>query len=166
MAKDHEAYQPMPLEVTGEEFFTWPDRPDALKYTCVKGRFTRNPDVAFEIWCVDRPNQSTYKDTRIAQMHIMVYGVTVWSWSAPMEDDGDPYHRYDDALVADILADIEVIYTHFDMPFAVAWRDLAGQSHSKRFETENALWAFLAKKPEDWKELLHITVCKDDQTSH
>lgn len=166
MAKDHAAHQPMPLEVIGEKYFTWPDRPGELKYACIEGRFTRDPDVTFEIWCVDRPNELTYKDTRIAQIHIMVEGETVWSWDTLMDEDGDPYHMYDETLIADILADLAVIYTHFDMPFAIAWQDLAGQAHTERFVTENALSAFLANKPHDWKELLHITLLEHDQTHY
>ena len=80
-------------------------------------------------------------------------GVTVWAWCADTDGEG----LLDAVLVADILANLDVIYAHVDMPYAVEWRDLAGQSHRKRFATENALWAFLAERPHDWKELLGIT---------
>ena len=167
MVKEHAAYQPMPLEVTGYGRFTSPDRPGWIR-PYVEGRFTRNPDFTFEIGCVDKPSQDTYEGTRIYFMLIKVDGVTVWAWSAPMDDDGDSYRWYmsNESLVADILANLDVIYAHVDLPFAVEWRDLAGQSHSKRFATDNALRAFLAERPHDWKELLSISRLEDDQTRH
>jgi hypothetical protein len=58
MAEDHEAYQSIALEVTGKELFTWTGRPDKVKYACVEGRFSRNPDVLLEIWCVNKPSQN------------------------------------------------------------------------------------------------------------
>ena len=88
----------------------------------------------------------------------MVDGVTVWAWSAPMDDDGDSYQWYmsNEVLVTDILANIEMLYTYFDKLFAVGWRDFAGQSHSNRFGTVNALRTFFDNRPADWKELLYI----------
>jgi hypothetical protein len=161
MAKDHTADQPMPLEITSGGVLTWPDQPNGGR-PYVEGRFTRHPNFTFEVECVDRPNERTYQNTRLAFLLITVDGVPVWAWSAPMEDDGDSYEWYwcrsGKVLVADILANLDVIYAHVDLPFAVAWRDLAGEAHTARFATEDALRAFLANTPHDWKKLLHITL--------
>jgi hypothetical protein len=82
MAEDHAADQPMPLEIT-----SWgvPESPDQGR-PYVQGRFTRHPDFTFEVECVDWPNERTYQNTRLAFLLIKVDGVTVWAWSAPMEE--------------------------------------------------------------------------------
>ena len=81
----------------------------AMDCDYVVGRFSRAEDWAFEIYFDDKPNDSTFLDTRLSEFYIKCGDVTQWWWGAGDDEDKLPDWHYGWLVFQDLMHGITKI---------------------------------------------------------